>query len=87
MATKAIIRCKRCEEEFPIYWSDMSHDLLIRCKNCSATMDEFMSEQVFNAFATVVDANHELYKSHLENHMPLFEVDFSHTTYYVDDED
>ena len=50
-------------------------------------MDEFMSEQVFNAFATVVDANHELYKSHLENHMPLFEVDFSHTTYYVDDED
>lgn len=46
MATKAIIRCKRCGEEFPIYWSDMSHDLLIRCKNCSATMDEFMSEQV-----------------------------------------
>lgn len=86
MATKAIIRCKKCGEEFPIYWNDMSHDL-IRCKNCDAAMDEFMTEQVISAFAAVVDANHELYKSHLENHKPLFEVDFSHTTCYADGEE
>lgn len=41
-------------------------------------MNEFMTEQVINAFAAVVDANKELYKSHIENHEPLFEIEFSH---------
>ncbi len=86
MATKAIIRCKKCGEEFPIYWSEMSHDI-IKCKNCYAAMDQFMTDQVFDAFAAVVDANRELCKSHLESdNMPLFEVDFSHTNYIENDE-
>ena len=86
MATKATIRCKNCGEEYPIYWGDASYDKPIRCKNCSATMDKFMTNQVIGALAAAEDANRELYKSHLESHMPLFEVDFLHTTYHVDDD-
>ena len=77
MATKAIIRCKKCGEEFPIYWNDVTHEP-IKCKHCGLSMNEFMTEQVINAFAAVVDANKELYKSHIENHEPLFEIEFSH---------
>lgn len=83
MATRAVIRCKKCGEKFPVYWCDVSHDP-IRCKNCSATMNEFMTEQVIHALAAAVDANHELRKSHLESNAPLFEVDFLHTTDYDD---
>lgn len=32
MATKAIIRCKKCGEEFPIYWNDVTHEP-IKCKH------------------------------------------------------
>lgn len=84
MATKAIIRCKKCGEEFSIYWSDITHEP-IKCKNCFAAMDQFMTDQVLNAFAGVVDANKELYKSHLENNMPLFELEFSHTNCITND--
>ncbi len=83
MATKAVIRCKRCGEKFPIYWCDASYEP-IRCKNCSATMDEFTTGQVIQALAAAEEANHELRKSHLESNMPLFEVDFLHTTDYDD---
>lgn len=83
MATKAIIRCKKCGEEFPIYLNDKVNEP-IRCKNCYVVMDQFMTNQVLGALATVADANRELYRSHLEDDMPLFEVDFSHTNYEVD---
>lgn len=77
MATKAIIRCKTCKEKFTLYWFNLRRDA-IQCPNCNAKMTEFLSEQVFHAFAAVVDANTELCKSYLQDEAPLFEVDFTH---------
>lgn len=77
MATKAIIRCKTCKEKFTLYWSDPKQDA-IQCPNCDAKMTKFLSEQVFSAFAAVVNANTELCKSYLQDEAPLFEVDFTH---------
>ena len=80
MATKAIIRCMSCHEEFPIYWTTVKHEP-VKCPNCFAELNGELSEQVIKALATLQDLNVELLKAHSEYNEPLFEVSISHNTY------
>lgn len=80
MATKAILHCKRCSEEFPIYWSDAKHEA-IYCPNCKAKINENLVEQILCALGTIHDINHEILKAHLEHGDDLFEVSVYHSAY------
>lgn len=80
MATKAIVRCKNCSEEFPIYWNTTNHDPIC-CPNCFLELNQDLSEKVLKAMAVVHDLNHEICKEHLEYNGSLFEVSIYHNTY------
>lgn len=80
MATKAVIRCRKCSEEFPIYWNDTRPEK-IKCPNCQSELDKVLTNQIMNAIGTVHDVNHELLKAHMEYETPLFEVSICHSAY------
>lgn len=84
MATKLIIKCKKCSEEFSIYWNNAKHEP-ISCPNCFSELNDNLSEQVLNALGIVHDVNHEIYKESSEFGEPLFEVSVFHSTYPVSD--
>lgn len=77
MSTKAVINCKSCNKKFELYWSQLPSKPF-SCPNCGAKMTDYMSKQVISALASVVDANVELNKLHLQDEEPLFEVSVKH---------
>lgn len=86
MATKAVIRCKTCSEEFPIYWTKVDHKP-ISCPNCNSELNEQLSNQVINALSVLQDLNVELLKAHSEYNVPLFEVSIFHSAYPCADQE
>ncbi len=77
MSTKAIVNCKSCKKKFELYWSQLP-DRPFSCLYCRAEMTDYMSNQVISALASVVDANVELNKLHLQDNESLFEISVKH---------
>lgn len=69
------IHCNYCGKWWEVYKRDSKNEYSRQCPHCFSEIDvQTWNNEVIKAFATVEDANAELFKDHCD-HKPLFYFD------------
>lgn len=73
-----VVTCGYCHQKWHVYGSrDFNSEDARRCPHCQAEIDgQLWEKSVIPAFASLQDANRELFKHSVGYHTPLFQVDY-----------